>query len=107
MKKNGVICFIFFLETFFKSNFLKLVPVMLDECLDYLERRAKDDSHFTYEVLIVDDGSRDKTTEVALGYSLKFGSDKVRVLTLMKNRGKGGAVRLVTAILSYCPKTLS
>jgi len=72
----------------------KRLPVMLDECLDYLERRAKDDSHFTYEVLIVDDGSRDKTTEVALGYSLKFGSDKVRVLTLMKNRGKGGAVRL-------------
>lgn len=72
----------------------KRLPVMLDECLEYLESQVKKDSLFTYEVLVVDDGSRDRTTNVALEYSLKYGCDKVRVLTLVKNRGKGGAVRL-------------
>lgn len=33
--------------------------------------------------------------QVALKYSRKYGADKVRVLTLAKNRGKGGAVRMV------------
>lgn len=81
---------------------------------------------------MVDDGSKDKTTEViilnlffgeyvtniskqtfqsdtnrhlflsvvlscqvAMRYSRKYGADKVRVLTLVENRGKGGAVRMV------------
>nr|CAG4637281.1 EOG090X0BIY [Ceriodaphnia reticulata]SVE73139.1 EOG090X0BIY [Ceriodaphnia reticulata] len=72
----------------------KRLPVMLEECLDYLERKLKNNPEFTYEVLIVDDGSTDNTTEVGLSYSTKFGSNKVRVLTLSNNRGKGGAVRL-------------
>ncbi|KAM5289208.1 dolichyl-phosphate beta-glucosyltransferase isoform 2-T2 [Ctenodactylus gundi] len=42
----------------------KRLPVMMDEALDYLEKRQK------------------------------YGSDKVRVVTLMKNRGKGGAIRM-------------
>ena len=33
-------------------------------------------------------------TQVALEYSNKYSTDRVRVLTLAKNRGKGGAVRL-------------
>ncbi|XP_014662061.1 PREDICTED: dolichyl-phosphate beta-glucosyltransferase-like [Priapulus caudatus] len=70
------------------------LPKMMDECLDYLEARRKESEHFQYEVIVVDDGSSDKTTEVALKYSHKFGTDKVRVLTFEKNRGKGGAVRL-------------
>lgn len=77
---------------------------MLDECLDYLERNLHKNSQHTYEVVIVDDGSTDKTTEVALQYTSKYGCDKVRVLTLVKNRGKGGAVRLVIYI--YCSLVL-
>jgi len=42
---------------------------------------------------IVDDGSKDSTTKVGLSYVEKYGCEKVRVLTLGKNRGKGGAVR--------------
>lgn len=65
------------------------LPKMLEECLEFLEGRSS-----TYEVIIVDDGSKDLTTQVGLSYVEKYGSDKVRVLTLGKNRGKGGAVRM-------------
>lgn len=65
---------------------------MLDECLLYLGTRGV---NFNYEVIIVSDGSRDKTVDVAHKYSKQYGSNKVRVLALTKNRGKGGAVRLV------------
>ena len=65
------------------------LPKMLDECLEFLEARKS-----SYEVIIVDDGSKDTTTEVGLGYVDKHGSERVRVLTLAKNRGKGGAVRM-------------
>ncbi|MGH0173703.1 UNVERIFIED_CONTAM: hypothetical protein FKN15_066265 [Acipenser sinensis] len=39
------------------------LPVMMDEALEYLENRQKRQSYFTYEVIVVDDGSKDKTTE--------------------------------------------
>uniref|UniRef100_A0A8C0S4C9 Dolichyl-phosphate beta-glucosyltransferase n=2 Tax=Canis lupus familiaris TaxID=9615 RepID=A0A8C0S4C9_CANLF len=42
----------------------KRLPVMMDEALGYLEKRQK------------------------------YGSDKVRVITLVKNRGKGGAIKM-------------
>ncbi|XP_071369890.1 dolichyl-phosphate beta-glucosyltransferase isoform X2 [Centroberyx affinis] len=45
------------------------MPVMMEEAMDYLENRQ---------------------------YTRKYGADKVRVLTLVKNRGKGGAVRMGT-----------
>jgi len=66
------------------------LPTMLDEALDFLDKRKKT----SYEVIIVDDGSKDKTSEVGRRYTKKFGGNKVRVLTLAKNRGKGGAVRM-------------
>lgn len=92
----------------------KRLPIMLDEALEYLEKRQNDKQavdksvfeesasgwypprgeQFTYEVIVVDDGSKDQTTKVGHEYSLKHGVDKVRVMTLAKNRGKGGAVRL-------------
>lgn len=34
--------------------------------------------------------------QIAMKYTKKYGAQKVRVLTLVKNRGKGGAVRMVT-----------
>lgn len=71
------------------------MPAMLDECIDFLEERNKKDSNFRYELIIVSDGSKDRTVEVGYQYSEKMGTDKVRVLALEKNRGKGGAVRLV------------
>lgn len=70
------------------------LPMMMDEALEYLEERKKKLKSFTYEVIVVDDGSKDKTTQTAQSYCNKYGSDKIRVLTLAKNRGKGGAIRL-------------
>lgn len=72
----------------------KRLPVMMNECLNYLEGRIKQDSSFTYEVILVDDGSKDKTTEVGQSYCKNYGCDKIRILTLAKNRGKGGAVKM-------------
>lgn len=70
------------------------LPLMLDECLDFLESKRSSEKNFSYEVIVVSDGSRDKTVDVAQKYASKYGTDKVRVLALVQNRGKGGAVRL-------------
>ncbi|XP_017097778.2 dolichyl-phosphate beta-glucosyltransferase [Drosophila bipectinata] len=72
----------------------KRLPAMLDECLAFLEKKSAGNPNFTYEVIVVSDGSQDGTVAVALGYSKKHGAEKVRVLELIENRGKGGAVRL-------------
>ncbi len=46
-----------------------------------------------YEIILVNDGSRDRTVDVALEFSKKHGlHDILRVVTLEKNRGKGGGV---------------
>ncbi|XP_072576176.1 dolichyl-phosphate beta-glucosyltransferase isoform X3 [Vulpes vulpes] len=41
----------------------KRLPVMMDEALGYLEKRQKQDPTFTYEVIVVDDGSKDQTSK--------------------------------------------
>ncbi|VDN53453.1 unnamed protein product [Dracunculus medinensis] len=69
------------------------LPAMLDECLPYLRHRSEIDACFTFEVIVVDDGSQDRTADIAYKYSLKYGNNVVRVLKLKKNLGKGGAVR--------------
>lgn len=66
------------------------LPVMLNECLEYLDQRLK--SGCTYEIIIVSDGSKDNTVDIAHKYALEH--ENIRVLELVKNRGKGGAVRL-------------
>ncbi|XP_029792704.1 dolichyl-phosphate beta-glucosyltransferase isoform X2 [Suricata suricatta] len=41
----------------------KRLPVMMDEALGYLEERQNQDPTFTYEVIVVDDGSKDQTSK--------------------------------------------
>ncbi|XP_029426284.1 dolichyl-phosphate beta-glucosyltransferase isoform X2 [Nannospalax galili] len=41
----------------------KRLPMMMDEALNYLEKRQKHDPAFTYEVIVVDDGSVDQTSK--------------------------------------------
>ena len=72
------------------------VPKMMKETMAYLQQRQQKDPSFQYEVIIVNDGSRDRTAEVALKFVQQYGTDKVRLLDFARNRGKGGAVRMVS-----------
>ncbi|MBN2207236.1 MAG: glycosyltransferase family 2 protein [Candidatus Aminicenantes bacterium] len=58
----------------------------LERLFTYLEGRP-----IAAEALVVDDGSRDRTAEVARGFAGP--GRRVRVLSLIGNRGKGRAVR--------------
>lgn len=73
-----------------------LVPIMLDECIKYLEKKSC--GPFSYEIIVVSDGSRDGTVAKALKYSQKYTVEKFRVLELVENRGKGGAIRMVVSV---------
>jgi len=66
---------------------------MLDETLDHLNGHLKDDKSLNFELIVIDDGSKDQTTRVAHEYATREGSDKIRVLKLAQNCGKGGAVK--------------
>lgn len=65
----------------------------LIDTIKFLKNKQELDKSFKWEIIVVDDGSKDRTSQLALGYSKKEGVDLVRVLTLKKNRGKGGAVK--------------
>jgi len=68
------------------------LPIMMKETLDFLKAKAKKEAGFTYEILIVDDGSQDGTVRVALELAQQEKDKDIRVLSFEKNRGKGGAV---------------
>mmetsp|Transcript_26205 Transcript_26205/g.47971 ORF Transcript_26205/g.47971 Transcript_26205/m.47971 type:complete len:267 (+) Transcript_26205:355-1155(+) len=62
--------------------------------LTYLEaRQARQGPSFTYEIIVVDDGSKDNTRGVVLDFTQRVGFDVVRLLRLSKNGGKGHAVK--------------
>ncbi|KAI4382828.1 hypothetical protein MLD38_008740 [Melastoma candidum] len=69
------------------------LPAAIDEAMNFLQKRAAKDNSFTYEVVIVDDGSKDGTRRVAFSYVRKYSVDNVRVILLGKNYGKGEAIR--------------
>jgi dolichyl-phosphate beta-glucosyltransferase len=77
------------------------LPAMLDEAIQHLESKRLEEGNgrrFDYEIILVDDGSTDDTVSVALRHR---GADRLRVIKLEKNRGKGGAVKHVqTTFLS-------
>lgn len=67
-------------------NEAQRIHPMLDEAFAYLEKRKKP---FTYEVIIVDDGSSDGTYD-----AIPTTNNNVRRIELTQNMGKGFAVRV-------------
>lgn len=68
------------------------LPAMLQEAVEFLTAAYPHD----WEILIVDDGSSDGTSHVALDFALAHNDlikpEQMRVIILERNRGKGGAV---------------
>ena len=57
--------------------------------------RASKQEPTGWEVLVISDGSKDKTVETALEFAHSLGTESaglIRVASLVENRGKGGAV---------------
>ena len=64
----------------------RLPPTLID-VIDYIENRE-----VNYEIIIVDDGSSDETSEIVRKFE-RVRPQEVRLIRLPKNRGKGHAVR--------------
>lgn len=71
------------------------LPAYLVEILAYLDVQP-----FSFEVIIVDDGSQDSTAEMVERFAA--GNSKVHLIRLPQNRGKGYAVK--TGMLKACGK---
>jgi glycosyltransferase involved in cell wall biosynthesis len=76
------------LSVFFPAyNDAPSLPSLIEKTLGVLHRHVAD-----YEVIVVNDGSRDKTAEV-LDQLLQRYAPALRVITHQQNRGYGGALR--------------
>ncbi|KAI9141873.1 nucleotide-diphospho-sugar transferase [Paraphysoderma sedebokerense] len=78
-------------------NEVKRLPKTLEETIEYLVSREQKNKkerkgEFKWEVIVVDDGSKDETANVAMDVARKLKEGRIKVLKLVKNRGKGGAV---------------
>jgi glycosyltransferase involved in cell wall biosynthesis len=87
MTEDGRSSRIRFLSCFFPAfNEEENVAAVLDEALSTLPRFADD-----FEVIVVDDGSSDRTAEVVAAYAQ--GRERVRLVSHEQNRGYGEALR--------------
>ncbi|KAJ2907763.1 dolichyl-phosphate beta-glucosyltransferase [Coemansia aciculifera] len=68
------------------------LPVLLNDIREYVLHRREQESKFTYELIIMDDGSKDETCNVALEFARMHSVHELRVAKHVINRGKGGAV---------------
>lgn len=64
----------------------KRLPHFLKKVIDYCQK-----SSYVYEIIVVDDGSKDQTTDVSLSLQKEFPS--LKVMSLGTNHGKGYAVQ--------------
>lgn len=73
-------------------NETERLPVMMASTIDHLTSQTILDKR-TFEILVVDDGSTDGTSAAAIRLAAQYPKCNIRVVTLEKNLGKGGAVR--------------
>ena len=71
----------------------KRLPRMLKQTIEYLQNKSRADPTFTSEIIVVDDGSSDRTAALVVAYSKKFSANFIRLMKLPHNMGKGGAVQ--------------
>lgn len=73
-------------------NETKRLPLMMASTINHLTTPTLQRTR-TFEILVVDDGSADGTSATALQLAAQYPRCDIRVVTLEKNIGKGGAVR--------------
>lgn len=73
-------------------NETERLPIMLASAIDHLTSSSLK-KKYSFEILIVDDGSSDDTSGASLKLASKYPTCDIRVVTLEHNLGKGGAVR--------------
>lgn len=66
----------------------KIIKKTMDDLVDFFEKNNK--KIFDYELIFVDDGSKDKTFDILTDNHL---NRKIRIISYYSNRGKGYAVR--------------
>ena len=71
-------------------NETERLPAMMADTIGHLSSLK---TKRTFEILVVDDGSNDGTSSTALKLAAKYPKYDIKVVTLEKNIGKGGAVR--------------
>ncbi|GAB9476486.1 Dolichyl-phosphate beta-glucosyltransferase [Globisporangium polare] len=69
------------------------ILVTLQDTVAYLDERRANDPSFSYEIIVVDDCSQDATVRVVLSQIKTHSVERIRLLRLQKNHGKGGAIR--------------
>lgn len=78
----------------------KRIEKCLDATIKYLQERSQKNESFTWEIIVVNDGSSDLTSSIVNDYCKELGTDFIRLLTYDINQGKGFAVQQV-CIYSY------
>lgn len=68
------------------------IRAMLNDAIQYLDKRKINDTNFSYEIIVVDDGSKDDTPNIVLKCSVQ--NNNIRLLRQPKNMGKGAAVQV-------------